>query len=135
MAIIRTETATGWKEEATDPKSARELNEKHGPALQKKGAEDFHKKYMQDLSVGFEKVTDPHGNPTYVRADRMEQALRDGYGASNTIRSMVPGVPWEKKSLGPGKHKFMKCDDGKSRWHRWERGHWVAEEPSQKESS
>lgn len=107
LAIIRTETPSGWKEEATDSKSARQLAEKHGPALIKRGADDFHKKYMKDLSEGFERVTDPSGNPTLIRRDRMEQALQNGYGNSPTApRMTMPEVPWERQKITPGKHKY-----------------------------
>lgn len=97
MAIERVQTGKTWTETANDPKSARELIEKHGPALQKRGAEDFHNKYMKDISVGFERVADPSGKPTYVRKDRMEKALSEGYGKAPTApRMTVPALPWQK---------------------------------------
>lgn len=111
MAIVREETPSNWKETATDAKSARELMDKHAGAIIKRGQEDFHNKYMKDLSLGFEKVTDPQGNPTMIRSDRMEQALSNGYGnAPSAPRMTMPQVPWERKKISPGRHRYKYID-------------------------
>ncbi len=96
MPIERVEHVDGsWEEKATDPKSARELFEKHAPALQKRGAEDFHQKWIRDQGIGFEAVRDPAGNPTHVRADRVDSSLASGYRPMNLPRTTVPYLPWQ----------------------------------------
>lgn len=96
MPIERTVNVDGsWVETATDPKSAKELYDKHAPALQKRGADDFHKKYMQDLSTGFQRVRDPSGKVTHVRADRVDAALASGYTAVGAPTMIVPTLPWQ----------------------------------------
>lgn len=107
MPITRTVHADGsWTEKADDPKSARELAEKHGPALQKLGREDFQKKWLRDNKVGFEKVRDPSGAVTHIRADEVGTSMASGYTPVANPTMIMPNVPWEKKSSGPGKHRF-----------------------------
>lgn len=96
MAITRIERNGVWIEKADTPKDAKILHEKHGKDLQKRGVDDFQAKYKKDLALGFEKVTDPSGNVTHVRTDRMETALAQGYGKSATAPKMVvPTLPWQ----------------------------------------
>lgn len=97
MPIERIEHLDGsWEEKASDPKSARELFEKHAPALEKRGREDFHRKWLEQEKVGFEAVRDPAGNPTHVRADQVDTALSSqGYRPMNRPRTIVPALPWQ----------------------------------------
>lgn len=107
MGIKRTEHPDGrWTEEADDPKSARELLEKHGPGLQAYGAQKFHESYVRDLNVGFERVRAPDGSVTHVRADEVDRSLSSGYSAVGNPTMRMPDVPWPRKSAGPGRHKF-----------------------------
>lgn len=96
MAITRIESHGRWIEKADTPKDVAILHEKHGKDLQKRGTEDFQAKFKKDLSLGFEKITDPSGNVTHVRTDRMETALAQGYGKAATAPKMVvPALPWQ----------------------------------------
>jgi hypothetical protein len=96
LAITRVERNGVWIEKADTPADARKLHEKHGPDLQARGAKDFQEKYKKDLALGFEKITDPSGNVTHVRTDRMETALQQGYGKAPTApRMVVPTLPWQ----------------------------------------
>ena len=96
MAIVRLERNGVWIEKADTPKDAAVLHEKHGGDLQKHGVKDFDAKFKKDLSLGFEKITDPSGNVTHVRTDRMETALAQGYGRAPTAPKMiVPALPWQ----------------------------------------
>lgn len=73
------------------------------PYANEKYREAFHK----NEGIGFEKITDPSGKETAVRKDQLEDALAAGYGRIGlTPRMVMPEVPWEKKRLTPGKHKF-----------------------------
>lgn len=107
MGIERTVHADGsWTETAKDPKSAVELFEKHRVGMQKDGAEKFHKSFMNDLSTGFEKVRDPAGNVTSIRADEVDSSLANGYSPMNRPRTTVPALPWARKVTTPGKHRY-----------------------------
>jgi len=111
VPIERTEHVDGsWEEKATDAKSAQELFEKHSPALQKHGAEQFHKKWLEQNSVGFEKVVDPQGNVTHVTADRIDTALsQEGYKPMNRPRTVVPYLPWQSdRRLGERFEDYMR---------------------------
>lgn len=82
--------------------------EKHGPALQKRGNEDFHQKWKDQVSVGFERVRDPAGNITHVRADQVDRSFgQSGYSPLNLPRTVVPDLPWQKDHVPRyGKHKY-----------------------------
>lgn len=97
MAITRIERNGHWIEKADTPEDARKLHEKHGPDLQRHGVEDFDRKFKKDLAEGFEQIADPNGNKTFVRRDKMEQALQQGYGRAPTKSIFtVPALPWHK---------------------------------------
>jgi hypothetical protein len=65
--------------------------------------EAFHKNEGE-----YERITDPHGNPTQVRKRDVENALAQGYGKSAIAPSMVvPDLPWQKNHVPRiGKHKY-----------------------------
>lgn len=76
-------------------------------ALTATGNEAYKKAFHRNEGIGFERITDQGGNPTWVRKDQVEEAVGLGYGRVALNPSMVmPEVPWEKKRLAPGKHKF-----------------------------
>jgi len=108
MAIERTVHADGsWTEKATTPQSAKDLADKHGPALQKRGADDFHKKWIEADKVGYEKLRDPSGKITHVRADEADSARRSGYGAVANPTMVVPELPWHKdREPLPGRRRW-----------------------------
>lgn len=111
MAIERIEHADGsWEEKADNPKDARALFEKHGPGLQKRGEEDFHRKFLEQQAVGFERVVDPQGNVTHVTADKVDQALsQGGYKPMNLPRTVVPFLPWQAdRRLGERYDDYMR---------------------------
>lgn len=117
MGIERTVHNDGsWEEKATGKKAVQELLEKHGPALQKRGNEDFHKKWMEQVGVGFEKVRDPAGNPTHVRADQVDVALgAQGYSPMNRPTTIVPDLPWHTNHVPRyGKHKYRYNPESKT---------------------
>lgn len=99
MAIHRVEGDGRWLEVADTPKDAQALHEKHGKDLQKRGAEDFHEKFVKDLREGFVPVYDPQGGETYMRTDRTEAALGSGYSlrATKGPTMVVPKLPWHKE--------------------------------------
>lgn len=114
MAIERIERNGVWIEKADNPKDAALLHEKHGPDLQKRGVDDFDKKYKKDLSEGFERVTDPGGHVTLVRRDRMEAALAQGYGRAPTRGAtfVLPEMPWHADRTPKWGRTVYKYDKG-----------------------
>lgn len=103
MAIEEKElpASNQWEIKATGddiPKLAGMLTETANENYRKQ----FHKNEGQ-----FVRVTDPNGNPTEVHQRDLDTALAQGYGQSClNPRMVMPAVPWERKSSGPGKHKF-----------------------------
>lgn len=102
MAIIERDLGHGrWERKATGqdiPKLVGSLKE-YG---NEKYKEAFHKNEGQ-----YERITDPSGRETAVRKDQVDLALAQGYGrAAVSMRMTVPELPWPKKRLAPGKHKF-----------------------------
>jgi len=103
MAIEEKElpASNQWEIKATGddiPKLAGMLTETGNEAYR----EAFHKNEGQ-----FVRVTDPNGNPTQVHQRDLDKALASGYGQScASPRMIMPSVPWQRKSSGPGKHKF-----------------------------
>lgn len=116
MPITRIDHPDGsWEEKADDPKSVRELREKHDPALQRYGAEKFHEAWLNQQKVGFERVVDPQGNVTHVTADKADAALASGYRPMNRPRTVVPTLPWHKdRKPNYGRHKFRYDPESKT---------------------
>jgi hypothetical protein len=90
-----------WQVKATGddiPKLAGMLTETANEAYRKA----FHKN-----EGNWERITDPQGNPTVVPKDKVDEYKAVGYGrAAATVTMVMPEVPWERKSMGPGKHKL-----------------------------
>lgn len=103
MAITEKElpNSNQWEIKATGddiPKLAGMLTQTGNEAYRKA----FHKN-----EGNWERITDPQGNPTHVPKDRIDEYRALGYGRATLNPSMVmPEVPWQRKSAGPGKHKF-----------------------------
>ena len=54
-----------------------------------------------------ERISDPQGNQTVVPKDQIDQYRAQGYGrATSSIRMVMPEMPWQKKQMAPGKHRF-----------------------------
>ena len=103
MAIQETETRTGWEIKA----DGEDLPKLKG-MLTQTGNEAYRKAFHKNEGIGFEKVSDPRGNETWLKKDEVDDAVTHrGYGrVSVGIRMQMPNVPWEKKVLGPGRHRF-----------------------------
>lgn len=90
-----------WEIKATGadiPKLAGMLTETGNEAYKKA----FHKN-----EGNWERISDPHGHPTVVPKDKIEEYRAQGYGLVSVSPSMImPEVPWERKRTGPGKHRF-----------------------------
>lgn len=70
------------------------------------GNEAYRKAFHKNEG-NWERMSDPHGNPTVVPKDRIEEYRAAGYGETgDTPRMMMPEVPWAKKAVGPGRHRF-----------------------------
>ena len=106
--IERTVNADGsWVEKAKNNAGVRELVDKHGAGLQKTGAEAFQRSWENDNAVGVEKLRDPSGKVTYLRADEVSGALAGGdYKPVSNPTMVMPNVPWDRKPTGPGRHRF-----------------------------
>jgi hypothetical protein len=86
--------------------------------LTETGNEAYKKAFHGNESIGFEKMVRPDGGETWTRKDQVDQALANGYTASNAIRMVMPEVPWKQNRLGPGKWKYRKNDAGQFEWQR-----------------
>ena len=103
MAIEEREIAGGkqWEIKAT----GEDIGKLRG-MLTETGNEAYRKAFHKNEGQ-YVKVTDPHGRPTEVHQKDLDVALAQGYGNAAVNPSMVmPEVPWQRKSCGPGKHKF-----------------------------
>jgi hypothetical protein len=114
LAIERIEYPDGkWEEKANDPKGARELFEKHAPALQQHGVNEFQRKWKEQEAVGFERVREPNGQETYVRADEVQTRLASGYKPLNLPRTVVPFLPWQSdRRLGERYDDYIRRKNG-----------------------
>lgn len=75
--------------------------------LAKWGAESYQKAFNKNKGIGFEQITDPSGNPTWLRSDQVAEARQQGYGVAAVRQTWaVPEMPWKQKRVGPGKHRF-----------------------------
>ena len=107
MAIKRTVNPDGsWREEADTKESARDLFEKHKPALQKRGEDAFQKGWLRDNAIGAERLIGPQGTPEFVRADEVDRSLSSGFSPMNRPRTVVGDLPWPKAYQTPGRHKY-----------------------------
>lgn len=103
MALTeRTTNARGdWELTATGD----DIPKLHG-MLQKTGGEAYRKAFHKNEG-NWERISDPHGNPTVVPKDRVDEYRAQGYGKVAISPSMVmPHVPWEPKRFGAGRHKW-----------------------------
>ena len=103
MAIEETTLPNGqWEVKAT----GEDLPRLKG-MLKETAGEAYKKAFHRNEGIGFEKVSDPNGNETWLRKDEVEDALTRGYGKMGTaIRMQMPNVPWGQKKVGPGRHRF-----------------------------
>ena len=103
MAIIEKELPFGrWERTFT----GEDIPKVKG-ALTATGNDSYRKAFHRNEGIGFEKVADQWGQPTWVRKDQVEEAVAAGYGRVGLNPTMiVPELPWEKKQLSPGRHKF-----------------------------
>ena len=104
MAIIERDlpASNQWEIEATGkdiPKLSGMLNDT--------GNEAYRRAFHRDEGVGFERVSDPSGNPTWLRKDQVESALADGYGrVSGKLVFTVPDLPWKRRKMKPGRTRL-----------------------------
>lgn len=81
-------------------------------ALIETGNEGYRKAFHKNEGIGFERVSDPKGNETWLRKDQVEGALKEGYGRKSvTPTFLVPELPWKQKRVSPGRHRY-KCIGG-----------------------
>ena len=78
--------------------------------LNEHGAKAFHEGVNASAKRGFERITDPHGDYTYVHADEGDKYRARGYGQVVAPSFVVPDLPWEQKKVSPGKHRFKVVD-------------------------
>lgn len=75
-------------------------------SLRKEGEEGYKKAFHRDEG-NWERISDPHGNPTHIPKDQIDQYRARGYGRVAINPSMVmPHVPWEQTGMKPGKRKY-----------------------------
>lgn len=106
MAITETNLPGGkWERTYTGSDVAASKGE-----LNQWGREQFEKSWRKNVQTGFERINDPHGNPTYVHSDKVSEYRALGYGATVAPSMMVPDLPWAKKPITPGRHKYKYVD-------------------------
>lgn len=117
MAIVERELpASGqWEVKATGNDIPKLMGQ-----LYETGNKAWDEAYHKNQKVGWEQITDPSGSPTWVKNDQVEEARSKGYGrTSETIRMVMPEVPWKQNRLGPGKWTFKKDPEtGVSKWFK-----------------
>ena len=70
-------------------------------------ANEGYKKQFHKNEGNWERISDPQGNQTVVPKDQIDQYRAQGYGrATSSIRMVMPEMPWQKKQMAPGKHRF-----------------------------
>ena len=75
--------------------------------LAKHGRESFEKSYWKSKEHGFEKISDPAGNMTWVKGNEVESYRAQGYGKIVNPAFVVPELPWQRQSTPrPGKRKY-----------------------------
>jgi hypothetical protein len=74
--------------------------------LNEHGAKAFHEGINASAKRGFERINDPNGTPTYVHADEVEKYRARGYGKTVSPSFVVPELPWDRKQVAPGKHRY-----------------------------
>ena len=90
--------------------TGRDIPEAKG-LLAKHGRESYQRAFEKNKGIGFEQITDPSGNPTWLRADQVDEARANGYGrAAMAPRMTMPEVPWPQKKVSPGRHKYKYVD-------------------------
>ena len=75
--------------------------------LDKVGKEAYRKAFHKNEHIKYEKVLDPSGGETHIKAGEIDEYRAMGYKpiAQNSIRMQMPAVPW-KSRMRPGKTKY-----------------------------
>ena len=103
MAITRKELpGKRWEIKAT----GKDIPQLKG-MLNEHGAKEFQKSYIKGQKTGFERITDPRGNYTYVPGDKIEEYRKQGYGRIVTPSFVVQDLPWKQRhKRGAGRHRY-----------------------------
>lgn len=103
MAIEEIKRPDGsWQKTFT----GKDVGEAFHQGLQEHGAQKFQEAWKRNESIGFEKLRNASGQTEYVRADETESALANGFAPVGNPTMVMPDVPWERKSDGPGRHRY-----------------------------
>jgi hypothetical protein len=102
MAIERTEKGRTWEIKAT----GKDVHSLKG-MLNEYGAQKFQESWVKGQKKGFEKITDPAGNQTWIPGDQIAEYRAQGYGQVVSPSFVVPELPWQKNHKpNPGKHRY-----------------------------